>query len=106
VGAFLARHIWPGSARYVRWPRLREALRRNRFSLVEVADDTASYGLTVRDWADALDREAKALEARFGAREVRAFQLYLRASQVFFESRRTLAHHVVAERLSEPSAGG
>jgi cyclopropane-fatty-acyl-phospholipid synthase len=106
VGAFLARHIWPGHARYVRLPRLRRALARHGFRELEVADDTASYALTVRHWAERLDRESKALEERFGADDVRAFRLFLRASQAFFETRRTQAHHLVATRLSASSAGG
>lgn len=102
VGAFLARHVWPGAATYVNLPALLDALLRAGLSVHELGEDTRSYGFTVRDWADALDREAPGLERRFGPREVRAFRLFLRASQLFFETGRTQAYHLVAG--SPPSA--
>jgi cyclopropane-fatty-acyl-phospholipid synthase len=98
VGAFLARHIWPGSAAYVNVPKLADALLRAGLSVRLLEDDTESYGHTVRHWADALEREAGKLAPRFGTRAVRAFVLYLRASQVFFETGRTQAYHLVAEQ--------
>jgi cyclopropane-fatty-acyl-phospholipid synthase len=98
VGAFLGRHVWPGSASYVDVPRLVDALLRAGLTLDRLEDDTFSYACTVRDWADALERVAPALSERFGSRPVRAFELYLRAAQVFFESGRTQAYHLVASR--------
>ena len=72
VGAFMARYIWPGTATYVDLPGLSAALIANGFNLHELVDDTASYAYTVRDWADALERERGPLAARFGEPEVRA----------------------------------
>ncbi len=91
VGAFLARYVWPGTARYVNLPRLSEALIRAGFNLHELGDDTVSYALTCRDWADALDREAKGLADRFGERDVRVFRIFLRSSQYFLATNRTQA---------------
>jgi cyclopropane-fatty-acyl-phospholipid synthase len=96
VGAFLARYVWPGTARYVNLPRLSEALIRAGFNLHELGDDTVSYALTCRDWANALDREAKALAERFGERDVRVFRIFLRSSQYFLATNRTQAYHLVA----------
>jgi cyclopropane-fatty-acyl-phospholipid synthase len=98
VGAFLARHIWPGAATYVNVPALFDALLRAGLSVQQLGEDTASYGYTVRDWAEAFEAEAEALGRRFGPRPVRAFRLFLRASQVFFETDRTQAYHLVAGR--------
>jgi cyclopropane-fatty-acyl-phospholipid synthase len=96
AGAFLARHIFPGSASYVDLPRLVRALERAGLSLRELVDDTASYAHTVRDWADAFEAAASELAARFGEPSVRAFRLFLRASQYYLERRKTLAYHLVA----------
>jgi cyclopropane-fatty-acyl-phospholipid synthase len=96
VGAFLSRHVWPGTARYVNVPKLCDALIRAGFNLHELGDDTVSYALTCRDWADALDREAKALAERFSERDVRVFRIFLRASQYFLATNRTQAYHLVA----------
>jgi cyclopropane-fatty-acyl-phospholipid synthase len=96
AGAFLTRHIFPGSASYVDLPRLLRALERAGLSLHALADDTASYARTVRDWADALEPARSELARRFGEAPVRAFRLYLRASQYYLERRKTLAYHLVA----------
>jgi len=101
-GAFLARHIWPGTATYVSVPRLLGALEREGFGIHALRDDTASYALTVGDWADAFDRASGELVARFGESPVRAFRLFLRASQYFLQRGRTQAHHLVAAR--EPAS--
>jgi cyclopropane-fatty-acyl-phospholipid synthase len=96
VGAFLARHVFPGSARYVQVPELLDALVRAGFNVYELEDDTRSYALTCRDWAAALEREHAGLAARFGEAPVRAFRVYLRASEHFLAANRTQAYHLVA----------
>lgn len=97
-GTFLARHVWPGPTACVAIGDLVAALAHRRFNLHLVADDTRSYGCTVRDWADALERERGLLAAQFGAPAVRTFLLFLRASQHFFFTNRTQAYHLVAGR--------
>ena len=96
VGAFLARHIFPGTARYVNLPELLKELLLAGFHVHELSDDTLSYALTCRDWAAALEREHKALAERFGEEPVRAFRVFLRASQHFLETNRTQGYHLVA----------
>src|SRR4029077_7937440 len=101
-GTFLARHIWPGPTACVAIGDLLAALAHRAFNLHLVADDTLSYGYTVRDWADALERARPDLAARFGESAVRRFLLFLRASQHFFLTNRTQAYHLVAGRRSAP----
>lgn len=96
VGSFLARYVWPGTAHYVDLPKLLDALIRSGFNVLELADDTLSYAYTCRDWADALDREAKRLAEGFGEKDVRVFRVFLRASQHFLATNRTQAYHLVA----------
>jgi cyclopropane-fatty-acyl-phospholipid synthase len=102
VGAFLARHVFPGTATYVDVPGLLAALADAGLHVWELADDTRSYELSCRGWADALDREGKGLAERFGEPAVRAFRVYLRASQHFFATGRTQAFHLVAAREPAP----
>jgi cyclopropane-fatty-acyl-phospholipid synthase len=99
VGAFLARHIWPGTSTYVDVPRVLRALGAVGFTAHELRDDTRSYAYTVRDWADAFDGACDALAAEFDARTVRAFRLFLRASQYYLERGKTQACHLVAGRV-------
>ena len=100
VGAFMARHIWPGTASYVDPVRLLQELVRGGFNIWELRDDTSSYGHTVRHWADGLDRSASTLGRSFDPEWIRAFRLFLRGSQYFLETNRTQAYHLVASRLS------
>lgn len=101
-GAFLKKYVWPGNTRYVDVPRLIEALDRCEFNIHELVDDTESYAWTVRDWAEGFDACAPDLEKRFGREPVRAFRLFLRASQYFLEQNRTQAYHLVAGRHRRP----
>jgi cyclopropane-fatty-acyl-phospholipid synthase len=102
VGAFLRRSLWPGAAAYVDVPRLIGALLHSGLSVHLLEEDTLSYACTVRDWADALERQQSALGKRFGDRPVRAFLLFLRGSQLFLETGRTQAYHLVAGRDPAP----
>jgi cyclopropane-fatty-acyl-phospholipid synthase len=105
VGAFLARHVFPGPTRYVRVSKLLDALVREGFNLYELEDDTGSYAFTCRDWASALEREHARLAARFGEETVRAFRVFLRASEYFLATNRTQAYHLVAGLGARPGPG-
>jgi cyclopropane-fatty-acyl-phospholipid synthase len=95
AGAFLARHIFPGSASYVDLPRLLRALERAGLRLHALADDSASYARTVGEWADRFEHARGELSERFGEATVRAFRLFLRASQYYLERGKTQAYHLV-----------
>lgn len=96
VGGFLGRHIFPGTARYVDLPELVHVLAREGFNIHHLQDDTRSYALSCRDWADAQEREFKGLVERFGEAPVRAFRVFLRASQHFLQTNQVQAYHLVA----------
>lgn len=100
VGAFLAKYIWPGTATYVDPSRLVAALEDQGFTIKEFVDDTTSYAATVSDWADSFERAKNGLAQKWGERRVRAFILYLRASQYYFERNKVQAYHLVAARPS------
>jgi cyclopropane-fatty-acyl-phospholipid synthase len=78
--------------------RVVTALVARGFNVHELADDTASYALTVRDWARRLEARREELAARFGERTVRTFLLFLWGSYHFFTTNRTQAYHLVAGR--------
>jgi len=107
-GAFMRRHIWPGTATYVDLPRLVRALGEAGFSIHELVDDTLSYAYTVRDWADALEAARAELVERFGEETVRAFLLFLRGSEYHLLRNKTQGYHLVAgrdaARLERPRA--
>lgn len=99
VGAFMERHLWPGTTRYVDVPRLLENWLREGLAIEELVDDTASYAWTVRDWARNLERARRPLADKFGEESVRAFLLYLWGAHHFLRTRRTQAYHLVARRI-------
>ncbi len=94
-GEFITREVWPGAAMYVHLPTLIEDFNRADLRMLEVVDDTAHYARTVEIWGDRLDNVMGDLGLEFGT-DVRVFQLLLRGSQHFLETRQTLAYHVVA----------
>jgi cyclopropane-fatty-acyl-phospholipid synthase len=98
VGAFLAKYVWPGTATYVDRSGLATALEHEGFAILELVDDTPSYAATVRDWSNRLERAHTELASKWGERQVRAFLLYLRASQYYFEQNKVQAYHLVAAR--------
>ncbi|RIK91807.1 MAG: hypothetical protein DCC71_24830 [Proteobacteria bacterium] len=98
TGRFLSRWIWPGTTSYVDLAALVRALGEAGFHLHELGDDALSYAWTVRDWAQRLELQHKALAERFGEPAVRAFLLYLWGSHHFLERGHTLAYHLVAAR--------
>ena len=102
VGAFMARHVWPGTATYVNVPRLLDALIRAGLNVHELEDDTLSYAYTVRDWARRLESVHKDLAAEFGEAPVRAFLLFLWGSWHFLTRNRTQAYHLVAGLAPRP----
>lgn len=95
VGAFMARYVWPGTARYVDVARLLDAWLRADFAVETLSEDTASYALTVRDWARRLEACRDSLAPKFGEDSVRIFLVYLWAAHHFLRSGRTQAYHVV-----------
>jgi cyclopropane fatty-acyl-phospholipid synthase-like methyltransferase len=83
-------------------PKLTRAFEAEGFNLHELVDDTRSYACTVRDWSQAFERERPGLEAGFGREPVRAFHLFLRASEYFLATNRTQAYHLVAGLDARP----
>lgn len=97
-GTFMRKNLWAGASAYVNVARLIAALTTAGFNIHELADDTRSYALTVRDWAAALETQQAELARRFGERTVRTFLLFLWGSHYFFTTNRTQAYHLVAGR--------
>lgn len=77
VHSFTYRYVFPGNHTPVVLPDLLAAANRTTFEPVAVHNDRRSYYLTLKAWAERLDSRADELEARFGRRIVRLFQLYL-----------------------------
>lgn len=77
VRSFTYRYVFPGNHTPVVLPELLAAANQTTFEPVAVHNDRRSYYLTLKAWAEKLDSKADELEAKFGKRVVRLFQLYL-----------------------------
>lgn len=77
VRSFTYRYVFPGNHTPVVLPDLLEAANRTTFEPVAVHNDRRSYYLTLKAWAENLEASREELEAKFGQRVVRLFQLYL-----------------------------
>jgi cyclopropane fatty-acyl-phospholipid synthase-like methyltransferase len=93
LGEFMSRYIWPGSARYVDLPALLTNFGLERIYTVDLEEDSSSYALTVRDWAQELEAVEDQLTALYGRESVRAFLLYLWSAHHFLRTGRTQAYH-------------
>jgi cyclopropane-fatty-acyl-phospholipid synthase len=92
LGEFMSRYIWPGSARYVDLPALLTNFGLERIYTVDLEEDSSSYALTVRDWAQELEAVEDQLTALYGRESVRAFLLYLWSAHQFLRTGRTQAY--------------
>jgi len=77
VRSFTYRHVFPGNHTPVVLPELLAAANQTAFEPVAVHNDRRSYYLTLAAWARNLEAAQEELEAKFGNRVFRLFQLYL-----------------------------
>jgi len=70
--------------------------------VVEVAEESRDYELTMRGWAERFDARKDEIVARWGERVYRAFRLYLWGGCHAFHVDRLQAYHVVARRGAGP----
>jgi cyclopropane-fatty-acyl-phospholipid synthase len=77
LSTFFLRHIFPGNGSPLCLHEYLAEVARSPFELVEVINDRNNYRLTTWHWARNLDRYRELIEARWGPRLYRRFQLYL-----------------------------
>jgi cyclopropane-fatty-acyl-phospholipid synthase len=77
VSTFLERHLFPGNGHPLCLHDYLDALSRSPLEVAHVINDRHNYLLTTRAWAEALDRNREAVEARWGKAQYRRFRIYL-----------------------------
>lgn len=95
--SFIYRFVFPGNATPLCLHDYLAAVAETPFEVVGVWNDRESYLLTCLRWAENLERRRREIERRFGQRQFRRFQLYLRGCVDAFERHDIGAYRVVLE---------
>lgn len=95
--SFLYRFVFPGNATPLCLHDYLAAVAETPFEVVGVWNDRENYLLTCLHWAENLERHQREIERRFGQRQFRRFQLYLRGCVDAFEKYDIGAYRVVLE---------
>jgi cyclopropane-fatty-acyl-phospholipid synthase len=77
VSTVTYRYVFEGNGSPVFLPGLIKAANRGPYEVVEIHNDRHSYFLTLKCWAESLERHRKTLVSEFGERTFRLFRLYL-----------------------------
>lgn len=94
---FLEKYIYPGNGSLMCLHEYLAEVARSPFILRGVWDDQHSYYLTLKGWAEGLDRARTVIEERWGKDLYRKFQLYLWGAADGMALDRNQAYRVVLE---------
>ena len=94
---FLEKYIYPGNGSLMCLHEYLAEVAKTPFRLRGVWDDQHSYYLTLRHWAENLDRGREEIERRWGKDLYRKFQLYLWGAADGMRLDRNQAYRVVLE---------
>lgn len=101
--AFLEKYIYPGNASLMCLHEYLYEVARTPFQLRGVWDDRHSYHLTIRHWAERLDRHREEVERRWGGELYRKFRLYLWGCADAFQRDLIQAYRLVLHLPPVPS---
>ncbi|KAJ5142590.1 uncharacterized protein N7515_001377 [Penicillium bovifimosum] len=102
VSAFTRDYIWPGTHTFMTLQDVLAEFLYHGFSVLDVANETWDYELTMLEWAKRLDSAKDELIAGWGERTYRVFRLFLWGGTHAFKTNSLQAYHVVVERTSSP----
>ena len=105
ASAFTRRYTWTGAHSCLVLPDMLQELIRHGFHVEQVRNETDDYRLTMRKWAEKLDRprDGRSTSAGTGASTLyRGYRLYLWGGTHAFSSDRLQAYSIVAQRGEKP----
>jgi cyclopropane-fatty-acyl-phospholipid synthase len=97
VSPFARKYIWPGHHTYLCLQDLIKELLYKGHEVMEVKNESADYGRTMKLWAERLEENREMIVSRWGEKLFRTFQLYLWGGAETFPEM-LQAYHVVARR--------
>ncbi len=102
VSTFSRRYIWPPPHTFLCLQDLIKELLFYGMDLVEIANESADYSLTMRHWAERLEAHRNEIIERWGERLYRTYRIYLWGGSRSFAHGFLQAYHVVAQRRLDP----
>jgi cyclopropane-fatty-acyl-phospholipid synthase len=104
ASAFTRRYTWTGAHSCLVLPDMLQELINHGFHVEQVHNETDDYRLTMRKWAEKLDRPHRARHVirNWGEHTYRGYRLFLWGGTHAFASDRLQAYSVVAQRGPEP----
>jgi cyclopropane-fatty-acyl-phospholipid synthase len=104
VSAFTRDYIWPGTHTFMTLQDVLAEFLYHGFAVLDVANETRDYELTMLEWAKRLDSAKDELIAGWGEQNYRVFRLFLWGGTHAFKTNSLQAYHVVVERTSSPGS--
>jgi cyclopropane-fatty-acyl-phospholipid synthase len=101
MSTFTRTYIWTGTHTFMCLQELIQELLFNGLDLLSVENDTRSYHLTMREWANRFDDNRDLIVERWGAKVYRAFRVYLWGGCHALKNNTLQAYHLVAQKSSE-----
>jgi cyclopropane-fatty-acyl-phospholipid synthase len=98
VSQFIRKYIYSGTHSNMCLQDVVRELILNGMRLLTVSEESHSYHLTMRHWAERFDEAREAVIANYGEPLYRAFRLYLWGGAHAFQADILQAYHLVAER--------
>ncbi|CAG8374348.1 unnamed protein product [Penicillium salamii] len=102
VSSFTRNYIWRGTHTFMTLQDVLAELLFHGFSILNVANETRDYELTMLEWAKRFESAKDDIIAGWGEHNYRVFRLFLWGGTHAFKTNALQAYHVVAERTSSP----
>ena len=102
VSHFIRKYIYSGTHTYMCLQDVVRELIVNGMRLMHVSEESHSYHLTMRHWAERFDECREAVIRQYGEPLFRAFRLYLWSGAYAFQADVLQAYHLVAQKGATP----
>ncbi|CAG8075758.1 unnamed protein product [Penicillium salamii] len=102
VSSFTRNYIWRGTHTFMTLQDVLAEFLFHGFSILDVANETRDYELTMLEWAKRFEAAKDDIIAGWGEHNYRVFRLFLWGGTHAFKTNALQAYHVVAERTSSP----
>ncbi|CAG7947023.1 unnamed protein product [Penicillium nalgiovense] len=102
VSSFTRDYIWRGTHTFMTLQDVLAEFLYHGFAVLDVANETRDYELTMLEWAKRLDLAKDDLIAGWGEQNYRVFRLFLWGGTHAFKTNALQAYHLVAERTTSP----
>jgi cyclopropane-fatty-acyl-phospholipid synthase len=101
VSSWTRKHIWTGTSQFLQLSRYVRAVEKSGMELVWAKTDRRSYMLTMKHWAQNLERNQEEICARWGEELYRRYRIYLWGGAHMLKTGRITAYRILLELPKE-----